>query len=64
MDQRFWMERGYTPEGQEFINVYLRQGLVEDVVVPSSSGAAGSDGSSSQPSSLMPPIIGSDDQWE
>lgn len=63
MDQRFWMERGYTPEGQEYINVYLRQGLVEDVVVPSQA-AASSAGSSSKPSSLMPPIIGSDDQWE
>jgi hypothetical protein len=25
MDNRFWIERGYTPEGKEFFNVYVRK---------------------------------------
>lgn len=54
MDLRFWMERGYTPEGVEFINVYLQQGVVlEDDPAPKSDNGA----------PLMPPIIPSDDQW-
>eukprot|EP00545_Synedropsis_sp_CCMP1620_P001421 CAMPEP_0119024208 /NCGR_PEP_ID=MMETSP1176-20130426/31454_1 /TAXON_ID=265551 /ORGANISM="Synedropsis recta cf, Strain CCMP1620" /LENGTH=304 /DNA_ID=CAMNT_0006979443 /DNA_START=165 /DNA_END=1076 /DNA_ORIENTATION=+ len=41
MDQRFWMERGYAqPDGTEFVNVYLRQGLVEEAPTTSQSAAA------------------------
>lgn len=53
MDTRYWIERGYSPDGRDFFNVYMRildKAAASQEVAPSASTAL--------------PIIAKEDQWD
>ena len=53
MDTRYWIERGYSPDGRDFFNVYMRildTAAASQEVAPSASTAL--------------PIIAKEDQWD
>jgi hypothetical protein len=54
MDTRYWIERGYTPDGRDFFNVYIRS---------LNTAEAETHGRVSSVSTTLP-IISTEDQWE
>ena len=68
MDTSLWIERGYTPDGKEFFNVYVR-----DSLEPPPTTTTTTTGTTTLPtitttttttSTKLPPIVRSDDQWD
>lgn len=61
MDTMYWIERGYSPEGLEYFNVYVRQ-FQDSAAAPEPSAKTIEQKPSS--SSTPTPRVGLEDQWD